>query len=139
MIGVGNACRHRHSPQDDSAFTADYRRRPGLLPHGYEALHRADGRWDRTYRLWSRIIDGHPRGYRDDGHPVLSKGLFQARPIAAHPNSAPVAAGCAQFEAGWGPMAGNYVGLLNGPGSDEDLLPVTGNGVLIRYRNRPQR
>jgi len=108
---------------DDSAFTADYRRRPGLDRNGYEAYTAQDGSLDRHVTAYVKDIDGTRAAIVMTG--TQFEQVFSGAAYSSTSYSAPVAAG-AQSEGGLVTYAGNYVGLLNGPGSDEDLLPVTG-------------
>lgn len=106
---------------DDSAFTANYRRRPGLDRNGYEAYTAQDGSLDRHVTAYVKGIDGTRAAV------VMTGGQFeQVFSGAGYSNtsySAPVAPGT-QSEGGLVTYAGNYIGLLNGAGSGEDLAPV---------------
>ncbi|MBQ0717586.1 MAG: thymidylate synthase [Sulfitobacter litoralis] len=107
---------------DDSAFTAAYRRRPGLDRNGYEAYTAQDGSLDRHVTAYVKDIDGTRAAV------VMTGGqfeqVFSGAAYSSTSYSAPVAAG-AQSEGGLVTYAGNYVGLLNGSGSGEDLEEVT--------------
>ena len=110
---------------DDSQFTAAYRRRPGLDRAGYEAYTAQDGSLDRHVTAYVKDINGTRAAV------VVTGGQFEEFfSGAAYSNAsyvAPVQPGT-QGEGGLVTYAGNYVGLLNTAGSNEDLLAVA-NGT----------
>ncbi len=109
-------------PFDDGPTTGVYRRRPGLDRPGYQAFTAQDGSLDRHTTAYVQNINGTQAGLvvtgvqfeEYYGGVVYSRGSF----------SAPVPPDATQ-NGGLVSYAGNYIGLLNGPGSSEDLIDVT--------------
>ena len=105
---------------DDTPFEAVYARRPGLDVAGYEAYTVQDSSLDRHTTAFTRERDGVSAMIAVSGPQfnTLFGGSSYGRDGAYDPPAVTTTSGLVSY-------AGNYVGLLNGPGSGEDLLPVT--------------
>lgn len=110
---------------EDGPFENVYRRRPALDRAGYEAYTAQDGSLDRHSTAYVRDIRGTQAAIAVTGGQFT---YFFAG--GAYSNggdfTAPVAAGSDQ-DGGLVTYAGSYVGILNTPGSSEDLLPIDPN------------
>lgn len=105
---------------DDTPITAVYRRRPGLDSGGYEAYTAQDSSLDRHSTAYIRQLDGATASI------VVTGGQFShyfggstyGRIGAFDPPDVTPTSGIVSY-------AGNYIGLVNGPGDGGDLHPVT--------------
>lgn len=106
-------------PTDSGTLSGTYRRRPAMDREGYEAYTAQDGSLDRHITAYVRDIRG------TKAVTVVSGGQFE-EVIAgnAYSNTSYTSPG-SSVDRGLVTYAGTYVGLLNGAGSGEDLLPVT--------------
>ena len=106
---------------DNSPINATYTRKPALDRDGYEAYTTQSGSLRRHSTAYVREIDGARATVVVTGGQFAyyfggalydrTQGAFDA-PLATTPNAGQVT------------YAGSYIGLLNAPGSGEDLLPV---------------
>ena len=108
-------------PFDDGPATGVYRRRPALDRPGYQAFTAQDGSLDRHTTAYVQNINGTQAGLVLTG--VQFEEYYGGVVYSASSYSAPVPTD-AQQDGGLVSYAGNYIGLLNGPGSDEDLTAV---------------
>lgn len=106
---------------EGSPFTTTYRRRAALDRGGYQAFTAQDGSLDRHATAYVRNIRG------TSAVAVMTGGQFEhvmhGGAYSRTSYSAPVPPG-SEREGGLVTYAGNYVGMLNGAGSGEDLLPI---------------
>ncbi len=115
---------------EDSPFESEYRRRPSMDRDGFEAFTAQDGSLDRHSTAFVRdirgtraavVVTGGQFGHFFSGGAYGNSGDYSA-PIPFE----------SQREGGLLSYAGRYVGILNTPGSNEDLLPVTpGTNVAV--------
>jgi hypothetical protein len=116
---------------EDGPFEDVYRRRPGLDRGDYEAYTAQDGSLDRHSTAYVRDIRGTRAAIAVTGGQFtyyFSGGAYSN----AGNFTAPVPAG-SDTDGGLVSYAGNYVGILNTPGSGEDLIPVApGTPVSLR-------
>ena len=106
---------------DDSPINATYTRKPGLDRDGYEAYTAQSGSLRRHSTAYVREIDGARAAV------VVTGGQFQyffGGALYARTSGGFDAPSATTPTAGQVTYAGSYVGLLNAPGSGEDLLPV---------------
>ncbi|MDD9723473.1 thymidylate synthase [Sulfitobacter sp. PR48] len=111
------------TPADDGPLTGVYRRRAALDQAGYQAYTAQDGSLDRHNTAFVREIDGVQAAVIVSGvqFQQVFGGLAYSNEATAY--SPPVEPG-SETDGGLVSYAGTYVGLLNGPGSNEDLLPT---------------
>ena len=106
---------------DDGPTSGVYRRRPALDRPGFQAYTAQDGSLDRHTTAYVRqtgdtqaaIVVTGVQFEEYYGGVVYSRGTY----------TPPVPAGATQ-DGGLVSYAGDYIGMLNGPGSGEDLLPT---------------
>lgn len=105
---------------DDTPLEAIYRRRPGLDTGNYEAYTVQDSSLDRHTTAYIREIDGARAAIVVTGVQFehYFGGTVYTRNGAYSPPDITPTTGLVSY-------AGAYVGLLNGPGRETDLLPVT--------------
>ncbi|RKE94501.1 hypothetical protein [Sulfitobacter guttiformis] len=106
-------------PTDDGVLDGVYRRRPALDRAGYEAYTAQDGSLDRHITAYVRDI----RGTR--AITIVSGSQFEEVVAGNAYSNTTYSAPAATQDGGLVTYAGTYVGLLNGGGSNEDLLDVT--------------
>ena len=106
---------------DDTPIAAVYTRKPGLdIPGtGYEAYTVQDSSLDRHTTAYVRDIDGTRAAVVVAGVQFehYFAGTVYARAGAFDPPATTAGSGLVSY-------AGGYVGMLNGPGPNTDLLPV---------------
>lgn len=105
---------------DDVAFVDVYTRKPALDRPGYEAYTAQDGSLTRHFTAYVREIDGTHGAVIGSGGQfnTVIQGVHYGRDGAYDPPTSTPNGGVVSY-------AGHYVGVLNGNGSSEDLLPVT--------------
>ncbi len=108
-------------PFDDGPQTGVYRRRPALDRGGYEAYTAQDGSLDRHNTAYVKRINNTQAAVVVTG--VQFEEIYGGGAYSTGAYSAPVPPGSTQG-GGLVSYAGKYVGLLNIPGSGEDLTPV---------------
>ncbi len=106
---------------DDTPFESVYTRKPALDVPGYEAYTSQDSSLDRHYTAFARERDGVFAVVASGGvqFNYVIPGTAFGRTSTYDPPATTPSGGLVTY-------AGNYVGVLNGNGSGEDLLPVTG-------------
>ena len=109
-------------PLDDGPQTGVYVRKPGLDRGGYEAYTIQDGSLDRHNTAYVKRINNTQGAVVVSG--VQFEEFFGGGGYSTGSYSPPVAPGAVQ-DGGLVSYAGRYIGLLNGTGSGEELLPVT--------------
>lgn len=105
---------------DDVEFTDVYTRKPSLDRPGYDAYAAQDGSLTRHFTAFVREIDGVYGAVIGSGaqfNTVIQGTQFGRDGIYVAPTTLP--------NGGVVTYAGNYIGVVNGNGSAEDLLPVT--------------
>jgi hypothetical protein len=104
---------------DDTPFESTYRRRPALDRGGYEAYTAQDSSLDQHSTAYVRDINGTRAAVVVTGGQFENYfgGVVYGRASEFDPPDVTPTSGQVSY-------AGNYVGLLNGPGDGGDLLPV---------------
>lgn len=105
---------------DNTPIDAVYTRKPALDRAGYEAYTVQDSSLDRHTTVYVRDIDGTRATVAVGGvqFETYFSGTVYARNGAYDPPATTAGNGLVSY-------AGGYVGMLNGPGVENDLLPVT--------------
>ncbi len=109
---------------EDGPFEETYRRRPGLDRGEYEAYTAQDGSLDRHSTAYVRDIRGTRAAIAVTGGQF--RYFFAGGAYGNAGNFSAPATPESLRDGGLVTYAGNYVGLLNVPGSDEDLTAVAG-------------
>jgi len=112
---------------DNTPYEAVYTRKPGLDRNGYEAYTNQDGSLDRHTTAYvgemngtqaTIVMTGGQFGHYFGGSTYSRSGTYSAPAIGQSAISGQENSGSVTY-------AGNYVGLLNGPGDGGDLKAVT--------------
>ncbi|MAC82201.1 MAG: thymidylate synthase [Rhodobacteraceae bacterium] len=104
---------------DDTPYAATYTRKPGLDRGGYEAYTAQEGSLGRHHTAYVKEIDGA------QAFVVMAGGQFnEVFSGATYSRSGSYSAPDVSQPGGIVHYAGNYVGLVNGPGDGGDLNPV---------------
>lgn len=106
---------------DTNAVSGTYRRRPGLDRGGYEAYTAQDAANGRHSTVYVRDIGGTRAAVAATG--VQYENLYAGGAYSNTSYSPRVAAGSTDPDSGLVYYTGRYIGLLNGPGSNEDVTP----------------
>lgn len=106
--------------QDDTPINAVYNRTPALDRVGYEAYTYQDGSLDRHTTVYIKDIDGTRAAVAVTGvqFEEYFGGVTYGRAGVYNPPAA------SNSNSGLVTYAGDYVGLLNGPGDGGSLLPI---------------
>ncbi len=112
---------------DGSTIESAYRRRPGLDRGGYQAYTAQDAANGRHSTAYVAAINNTQAAIVGTG--VQYEGIYAGGAYSTSDYSAPATGSGNQ---GLAYYTGRYVGLLNGPGSDEDLMtPNTGEDPSV--------
>ncbi|MGJ8625705.1 MAG: thymidylate synthase [Sulfitobacter sp.] len=106
---------------DNNALNGAYRRRPGLDRVGYQAYTAQDASNGRHSTVYVRDIDGTRAAVVATG--VQYQNLYAGGAYSNTSYTPRVQPGSNEPDSGLVYYTGHYVGLLNGPGSSEDLTP----------------
>lgn len=118
---------------DNNAVNGAYRRRPDMDRVGYEAYTAQDAPNGRHSTVYVRDVDGTRAAVAATG--VQYQDLYAGAAYSSRTYSPRVAPGANDPDSGLVYYTGRYVGLLNGPGSTEDLAapnPGEAPSVLTR-------